>query len=91
MGKTLLMKLYQHNVLETRRQYIIECYGLQEMMSYDFNKIELYESIFGNKKDINKLKRDYNILRKAIPDLIYRLVKIGKKAVVDLVVSTAKK
>ena len=85
------MKLYQHNVLETRRQYIIECYGLQEMMSYDFNKIELYESIFGNKKDINKLKRDYNILRKAIPDLIYRLVKIGKKAVVDLVVSTAKK
>lgn len=76
---------------ESRRQHIIEAYGLREILGLDINEGFIDELTQGNGKDWEETKELSRRLAAIIPRLIYRIVRLGGRTMVNLMVAGSKR
>ena len=75
------------------REKLLERYEIKDIIYSgveDMMTISLNEDVFDNSKDKEEISKHMSSLKKIIPDLMARLIKVGAKTTVNLIVNGAK-
>jgi len=87
------LEIEESNKADILREKLLERYEIKDIIYSgveDMMTISLNEDVFDNSKDKEEISKHMSSLKKIIPDLMARLIKVGAKTTVNLIVKGAK-
>lgn len=88
-----LFTLEENKEADILREKLLERYGIKDIMYSGIEQMSILsinEDVFDNSSDKEAISKHMSSLKKIIPDLMAKLIKVGAKASVNMIVKGAK-